>query len=202
MPELEVPLLLDVSPLLEVPPVLELLSVVVGVELLGFVVVEESGGVLLLPPVFVGEVGSVVVGSSRDVVPVGVPGGTTVPGGIGLPGGRVTGASEEPGGGTSVMVGLPSGPMLTTAVGELDSGIATPLTVIVPGTALPGITCVPFAAFPLVALALSVVAEEGEASSAIPPNAVASTTPLAASRTYPLRFTRDAGSRGGDTSVR
>ncbi|HVV13784.1 hypothetical protein [Amycolatopsis sp.] len=190
-----------VEPPLDVVPPVELslgavVGSVVGVEESGGVVVDllvGGGGVVVLL------VGGVVV-SLRPVV-VEVPGVviTVLPGGIGLPGGSVTGAADEPAGGRIVTVGRPSGPTLTTAVGEVESGSAASL--IVPGTALPGMSCGP-AGLLLPPLALSAAEGEGDASSAIPPNAVARTTPLAASRTYPLRFTRDAGSRGGDTSVR
>ncbi|GHF63281.1 hypothetical protein FHX82_003038 [Amycolatopsis bartoniae] len=78
-----------------------------------------------------------------------------------------------------------------------------PFTVVVPGTGLPGISCGPDAelAFPPGKSPLAVFVED-EDSWARPPNAVARTTPLTASSTYPFRFERDEESRGGATSAR
>ncbi|GAB2989513.1 hypothetical protein LWP59_07945 [Amycolatopsis acidiphila] len=68
---------------------------------------------------------------------IGVPGGMYVPGGMGAPGASTTGFCFEPGGGRIVTTGEPSGPTVTTAVGDVDgSGCAASL----PGTALPGIS--------------------------------------------------------------
>lgn len=106
-----------------------------------------------------------------------------MPAGIGAPGASTIGLASEPGAGRIVTTVVPSGPTLTTAVGDVDgSGCATPLTVIVPGTALPGMSCGPDAELllpPLRSLAL----DDDDASCAMPPNAVARTTPLAASST-------------------
>lgn len=119
-----------------------------------------------------------------------------------MPGGRTTAFPFVPGAGTSVTTGLPSGPTVTTAVGEVfGSGAGVP-SVVWPGTALPWITCGPEEPLLLPALMSPLALCDGVASSAIPPNAVASTTPLTASRMYPFRFTREEESRGGEIAVR
>lgn len=142
--------------------------VLVGFETVALVDVGVGGGV-----------------SPREVVGGNVvPGGMYVPGGIGVPGASTSGFWPEPGAGRIVTTGVPSGPTVTTAVGEVDgSGCATPLTVIVPGTALPGISCGPDEELALPALMSPPAFVDGDASSAMPPNAVARTTPLAASST-------------------
>ncbi|MTD55339.1 hypothetical protein [Amycolatopsis pithecellobii] len=107
-----------------------------------------------------------------------------MPGGIGVPGGSTIGCAFEPGAGKIVTTGVPSGPTDTTAVGDfVGSGLAGPLTVMVPGTALPSITCGPDEEFALPPLRSEATFVDGVASCAIPANAVASTTPLAASST-------------------
>ena len=176
---------------------------------LGLVEVPPPGLVVVPPPGVVVPV-VVLVGSSRGVVVVVVPGGSCVPGGtktslgIGVPGGSTYGASGEPAAGTIVTTGCPFAPTETTTVGWVERGNATPLTVMVPspGTGLPVMTCGPDAVLVLPARRSEVPVDAGDTSSASPPNAVASTTPLTASITYPLRFARDEGSRGGATSVR
>jgi hypothetical protein len=88
-----------------------------------------------------------------------------------------------------VVVGTPSGPMLTTVLGAGDDGIgpgtATPLTStgLVPGTVLPGTAGWPATGtVPLPWLAGWLASEaEVPANSAMPANVVASTSPLAAS---------------------
>lgn len=104
---------------------------------------------------------------------------------MGLPGGSTIGAAEEPGAGRMVITGRPSGPTVTTARGEVvASGMAAPLTVIVPGNGLPGMSCGPEDELLLPPrMSPSAFEEDGDASSARPPKAVASTTPLTASRT-------------------
>ncbi|TNC22464.1 hypothetical protein [Amycolatopsis alkalitolerans] len=148
-----------------------------GVELVddvGGLVVLDGGGVVV-------SVRGGLVGLVDGIV---VPGGMYVPGGIGAPGGSTTGAWSEPGGGTIVTTGVPLGPTDTTAVGDVaGSDCATPLTVTVPGTALPWMTCGPDEEFAFPPLRSPAEVVDGVASSAIPPNAVASTTPLAASST-------------------
>lgn len=155
------------------------------------VVVPLSGGVVVVVVGFVVVFGVVVGGG---VSPRGglvgfvggnvVPGGMYVPGGMGVPGASTIGFWFEPGGGRIVTTGVPSGATVTTAVGEVDgSGCATPLTVMVPGTALPGTSSGPDEEFALPPLRSPLALVDGDASSAMPPNAVARTTPLAASST-------------------
>lgn len=109
-----------------------------------------------------------------------------VPGCPGVPAGAGAGAG---GGGRTVVVGVPSGPIVTTVVGAADDDIApasaTPVMVIVPvpGTALPGINWEPpEGAVPCAGggpLLASV--KPPPASSATAPKAVATTRPLTAS---------------------
>ncbi|WP_236794112.1 hypothetical protein [Amycolatopsis sp. GM8] len=184
-PELAVPLPLD-----EVSDVGadELLDGALELEL-GGVDDEEDGGVVDDEGGFVCVVLLVGGGSSPRGGLVGfvggivVPGGMNVPGGIGAPGGSTTGCWFEPRGGTIVTTGVPSGPTLTTATGDVVGSGWVPLTVMVPGTALPEMTCGPDGAPALPALMSAPAFVDGDASSAMPPNAVASTTPLTASST-------------------
>ncbi|GAA5159519.1 MULTISPECIES: hypothetical protein [Amycolatopsis] len=182
-----------------------LLGVVECVGLLELLVGELLDGPLVGGLVDVSSRGGLVgsVGVIGFVGGICVPGGMYVPGGIGVPGGRTTGFAPEPGAGRIVTTGLPSGPTVTTAVGDVaGSGWAEPATVSVPGTGLPGISCGPDDEFALPAFRSPPATIDGDDSSAMPPKAVASTTPLTASRTYPLRLVRDAESRGGATSAR
>ncbi|HVW42237.1 MAG TPA: hypothetical protein VHC18_12885 [Amycolatopsis sp.] len=212
-----VPVPVPVAP--EVPPVLDVVSWVVVLVVVEDDVgaeddeeLDDDGGDVDEDVLGGCESVLVVGGSSRELVGVVVvvPGGSWVPGGtytspgIGVPGGSTYGAADEPAAGTMVTTGCPSGPTVTTAVGWVARGTATPLTLTAscPGTGLPAMTCGPDAVLVLPACRSAALCEDGDASVASPPNAVASTTPLTASMTYPLRFDRDDGSRGGDTAVR
>ncbi|SFB11633.1 hypothetical protein SAMN05216266_1056 [Amycolatopsis marina] len=158
---------------------------------------ETGGGVVLVSG------GGVVLVSGGGVVPVS--GGGVVPvsgGGVELlpPPGRVVdpGRSERPdgpgwfgvpggGGGRTVVVGVPSGPTLTTVVGaDVDGSSpasATPVTVIVsvPGTPLPGINWAPPAGAVPCAGGPPASLTPPPTSSATPAKAVATTSPLTAS---------------------
>ncbi|NIH84892.1 hypothetical protein [Amycolatopsis granulosa] len=174
-----------------------------GAELLLLLGVDD-GGVLALDGGLLGLVEDDPPGSSLrggGGVPGGrvVPGGMTVPGGSGVPGGNTIGASSDPAGGSNVTTWVPSGLVLTTAV-RLPAGSATPSTVtgVWPGAATPGTSCAPELELTPPGPA-SFGAVSGAMIVASPPNAVASTTPLTASSTYPLRWLRAAESRGGET---
>ncbi|HKS44003.1 MAG TPA: hypothetical protein VJT49_02600 [Amycolatopsis sp.] len=133
--------------------------------------------------------GGVVGGSDDDSCGFEVGGGgggwnllavvVTTPGGIGLPGGRVTAVWDEPGGGRRVTVRLPSVPTLTSAVGDEDVDAGT-VSDAGSSTVPPGSTCwEPGLLLPPCESAPSDDVDR-EASWAMPPKAVASTTPLTA----------------------
>jgi hypothetical protein len=162
--------------------------------------------------------GAFVVGVDDVVGELDDVGGDVTDGGVLLPGGTVvvTGGGGRSGVSCFVevpssrgrvdTVGRPSGPMLTvvdTVVGSEDV-VASLLAVatVSLGSSSPGTTCCDAGLLP--PRPLAPVAEEPEltASWARPPKAVASTTPLTASRRQPLRSDRVGGSSGGVTSVR
>ncbi|NIH81894.1 hypothetical protein [Amycolatopsis viridis] len=164
---------------------------------LGLLLVDDGGGELLLLGVDDGAVLALdggLLGLVEDDPP-----GSSLRGGGGVPGGNTIGASFDPAGGSSVTTCVPSGLVLTTAV-RFPAGSATPFTVIGvwPGAATPGTSCAPE-----LELTPPGPASFGAASGAMivasPPKAVASTAPLTASSTYPLRWLRVAESRGGET---
>lgn len=138
-----------------------------------------AGGVVFGGGLVVGR----VVGPGFDVV---------VPGGLVSSGGRGGVVFTEPGGGTSVTVGWPSGPVVTVALDdeeddeevaaldELGSSSAT-VSDSLSGTLLEGRICWEPAVLSLPPPTPEAVFT-GPTSWAMPPKAVASTTPLIASR--------------------
>ncbi|MEU6642362.1 hypothetical protein ABZ863_07400 [Saccharomonospora sp. NPDC046836] len=160
----------------------------------------------------VGGAGGVVVGEGSDVEVVGsgvdgsVMGGRVLsPPDVGLvPVGRV-GCEEFPevpddeglrGGVMTVVVVSPSGPTLTTVVGDVVEGGSVPVTatpsimiVVCSGIAWPGTSCGPFwlpvsceaVLFTSFTAPVSAVLPAPPVTCATAPNAVASTRPLAAS---------------------
>ncbi|RZQ64760.1 hypothetical protein EWH70_07685 [Amycolatopsis suaedae] len=149
----------------------------------------DVGGVCVRVGVDVGEVGSLVTGG-------GVPGG-------GLPGGGLTGGGTFGGGVNTVVVGLPSGPVVTVVLGgaEYEPATGSPLTIIGSwaGTGWPGTTGEPGPPPGLPTCAGPPASAEGSlpASWATAPNAVASTSPLAARTARPVRCRRPPGAPGG-----